>query len=89
MTECDGETDIRILMQLNDTVKAILIVWMILCLCFLAMVLSVTWGKPFNFGMLMPLILCVFGYGVSHLGFRQINNESRLMLDKALGNNLF
>jgi hypothetical protein len=89
VTEREGETDVHILMQLNENVKAFIIVWMILCMCMLALVLSVTWGKPFNFGMLAPLILCAFGYGISHFGLWQRADESRYMLDKALGNMSF
>ncbi len=84
VTAIGDESEIHIVMQLNEYAKTFILVWMSVCMTFMLLILLTVGETPFNLGMLMPLVLCAFGYGVMRLGFRLTVQRSKDVMNKAL-----
>lgn len=63
----DGSS-IDITMRLNELAKTFMIIWLSFCAMFLG--IPIIAGKTFSFGNIMPLIMFVFGFGLTHIAYR-------------------
>ncbi len=84
--EDQGKTIISVRFSLITHYKVMFSLLMALCGVIIAAVLATHWGEPFDYGLLVPMIIAIYAYGLMRLGFRSAARQTREILDELFSN---
>ncbi len=83
--EYKGRTVLSLRLSLITVRKVGFALSMALCGVIIGAVLGTNWGEPFDYGLLVPMILVGYSYVLMRLGFRSAVRQTIEMLDELFG----